>query len=54
MPGHKYRLISKFPKLAVGQNIRVFASFNQDTGSLQPNQCIPASLLNKAHCKADF
>ena len=30
----KYRLISKFSKLAVGRNIRLVASFNQYTASL--------------------
>ena len=32
-------------RLAVGQNIRVFALFNQDTASLQPDQCIPADFF---------
>ena len=37
--------ISKFSKLAVGQNIRLVASFNQGTESLQPYQCIPAGFF---------
>ena len=43
-----------FSKLAVGQNIQVFALFNQGTASLQLNQCIPAGFLDKAYCKVDF
>ena len=35
----------KFSKLAVGRNIRLVASFNQGTASLQPYQCIPASFF---------
>ena len=48
----KYRQVSKF--LAIGRNIRVVASFNQGTASLQPYQCIPASFLSKTYCKVDF
>ena len=40
-----------FRKLAVGRNIRLVASFNQGTASLQPYQCIPASFSGKAYCK---
>ena len=50
----KYRLISKFSKLAVGRNIRLVVSFNQGTASLQPYQCIPAGFSGKAYCKVDF
>ena len=50
----KYRRVLKFSKLAIGRNIRVVASFNQGTASLQPYQCIPASFLSKTYCKVDF
>ena len=32
-------------ELTVGRNIRLVASFNQGTASLQPYQCIPASFF---------
>ena len=32
-------------KLAVGRNIRLVASFNQGTTSLQPYQCIPVGFF---------
>ena len=35
----------KFSKLAVGRNIRLVASFNQGTASLQPYQCIPVGFF---------
>ena len=34
-----------FQKLAVGRNIRLVASFNQGTASLQPYQCIPVGFF---------
>ena len=43
-----------FKVVAVGQNIRLVASFNQGTALLQPYQCIPVSFLGKAYCKVDF
>ena len=45
---------SKFLKLAVSRNIRLVASFNQGTASLQPYQCIPAGFSSKAYCEDDF
>ena len=50
----KYRLILKFSKLVVGQNIRLVASFNQGTASLQPYQCIPVVFSGTAYCKVGF
>ena len=48
------RNTGEFQKLAVGRNIRLLASFNQGTASLQPYQCISAGFLSKAYCKVDF
>ena len=41
----KYRLISKFSKLAVGLSIQLVISFNLGTASLQPYQCIPVGFF---------
>ena len=51
----KYRCISKFSKLAVGQSIRLVASLTKVRHHyLQPYQCIPAGFSGKAYCKVDF
>ena len=35
----------------IGRNIRLVASFNQGTASLQPYQCIPVGFSGKAYWK---
>ena len=40
--------------MAVGRNIRLVASFNQGTASLQPYQCIPAGFLGKTYLKHEI
>ena len=50
----KYRWISKFLTITVHRKIRLFASFNQGTASLQQYKCIPGVFSGKIYCKACF
>ena len=50
----KCRWILKILKLAVDQNIQLFALFNQDTPSLQQYQCIPGAFRVKSIARLFF